>query len=145
MKAAVIAIVITVVGTLLSAYLVHRFRIGDDPPPDQVAEPRVVALSPFGNRIGTAPSATIEVENQGTITAENCVINWFPGMDVMVGILKVPAVVQSDAFALQPHESLTRTLQSTNVYVTGGTYDSTASVSCTNATSESVGRQIYVY
>ena len=135
MKAAVVTIVIAVAGTLISGYLLDWFNIGDDPPPevDPVAEPRVVALSPdpVTNRIGSEPAAEVEVENRGTITAEDCVVWWQPGGPTDVPGL--PAFQRSKAFALQPDESLTLAFQSSHTWKAAGAYDSKARISCSNA------------
>lgn len=146
MKAAVIAIVVTVVAALLSAYLTDWFSIGDDPPdpPDRVAVPRVVALNHYGRNIGGAPYATIEVDNQGTATAENCIIHWTPGFNVRLGSVDIVAKELSGAFGLQPGETLAFTLQSKNSFSVVGWYDSTAWIVCSNATSESVVARVLV-
>jgi hypothetical protein len=129
----------TVVAGVVGGLLTDWYGIGG--PPNR-AVTHVTAFTQYGNKVGTTPTASITVENEGKKTAENCVVHWQPGM---TGILaSIPEEETSDAFALDAGASRSWSLSSRRSYGTTGTYVAKAWIACSNSTSRPDVATIYV-
>lgn len=134
----VLGIAASVIAALVTGYLTDWFGIGG---PANRAIVRVVAFEQYGNVSSQAPSATITVENEGKKTAENCVINWTPGMN---GSFGVPYQATSTAFALDLDGRQAVNLESRYTYGGTGTFYGKAWAACSNAVSPADTATVFV-
>lgn len=85
---------------------------------------------------GTDPAATIAVENDGSATAVDCLIYWYPGVKDILGD---PERVSYGQFAVDAGKQVQATLTSSVSYGFNGTTTSQATVQCNN-TSDTGGQ-----
>jgi hypothetical protein len=137
-----------VVATVITAFVTDWFGLGGERPSDDresapaQAVARITAFNQSGSRVGEQPEAEITVENQGTTTAENCVVHWKSGIVFTAG---VPQEVPSEEFPLQAGETSTVSLSAPATWTRGGLMTATAWVACSNTESPVQEKSLLVF
>jgi hypothetical protein len=140
------------VATVLSGVVTDWFGLRSTPEPDDAsvtesddtsgrAEARITAFNQSGSFVGQPPTAVITVENQGSETAENCLVHWMSGIVFTSGVAQD---VTSPEFPLQASESRSFTLSSPVTWETGGLVNASARIVCSNTTSPRRVKQVLV-